>query len=493
MKIKKILSLFVSAVMALNAVPAFPAVKRDVNDPVLREIINELNSKMPKFINRYGDTVFVEDEPVTRGALIEALYEYDKRVKGAAPEAAPDKTSVTRQEFDSLRNRISFIANAVAEQNQNAAGKADNRSGAAASVDIVNIISDLKPNMPMLLDGSLKSSKVFMELQQKVEAGSGSARQYSSGSSSSLLKDMDSLNEKVDMLSKKVDLTSSQIIRIEKSSSGKQSSSGGSDALFKDVDSLNEKFDMLSKKVDLASNQISRIEKSSSGKQSSSGGSDALFKDVDSLNEKFNMLSKRMDLASNQISRIEKSSKGSSDGGGSGVSYDAVSKEISYINERLALLSKKLDDAELNKTSSSAPRNSSAALSEISEIKRNLEQIQANYVRVSKRLDDLNSRPPASAVAGGSLDTTYFVTQLNDIRRTVEDVPTASDIRQEITKSQIQTRSDIKKIEERLNNMHGNRSYSSGREENSSSGGSGAAIATISLGITMIAALFVAR
>jgi hypothetical protein len=43
------------------------------------------------------------------------------------------------------------------------------------STDIVRIIADFEPNMPMLLDNSLKYSKVFNELQQQVNYGDGLA------------------------------------------------------------------------------------------------------------------------------------------------------------------------------------------------------------------------------------------------------------------------------------------------------------------------------
>ncbi|MCL2390257.1 MAG: hypothetical protein FWC88_02390, partial [Endomicrobia bacterium] len=216
MKIKKMISLFVAAVMTVNAAPVFSAVKRDVNDPVLREIINEFSTKMPKFIDRYGETVFVEEEPVTRGSLLQALYEYDKRTRSAVASLSADasKTFITRQEFDSLKNKISSF--------EKKGGKSSD------GVDIVQLISDLTPNMPMLLDSSLKNSKVFRELQQQVESGGGSGFK----GSASLLKNIDSLNVKVDMLSKRMDLTSNQIAGLSKTGPNK---GGDSEFSSKDI------------------------------------------------------------------------------------------------------------------------------------------------------------------------------------------------------------------------------------------------------------------
>ncbi|MDR3256543.1 MAG: hypothetical protein LBT18_02670 [Endomicrobium sp.] len=179
MKIK-LLVWFVTGIFFLNTVsPAFSAPKKDVRDPVLREIINELGSKMPKFTNKYGDSVFVEDEPLTRGAFISALYEYDKKIKGSIQvetSVNPKGQLVSRQEFDSLKNKVSLL-----EKTGLSLG-----SGTSKDVDIVKIISDLEPNMPMLLDNSLRNSKVFKELQQQVldNSGSGTGSVYASATPS---------------------------------------------------------------------------------------------------------------------------------------------------------------------------------------------------------------------------------------------------------------------------------------------------------------------
>ena len=67
---------------------------------------------MPKFIDKYGETVFVEDEPITRGSLISAIYEYDKRTKSTSSGAVAGdsgKVSITRQEFDTLKTKVASI------------------------------------------------------------------------------------------------------------------------------------------------------------------------------------------------------------------------------------------------------------------------------------------------------------------------------------------------------------------------------------------------
>jgi hypothetical protein len=165
--IKKLIRFIISLAIITNvSASIFADQKRDVRDPVLREIINELGGKMPKFTNKYGDSVFVADEPLTRGSFISALYEYDKKIRGKASEspADPNGQLISKREFDLLKNKVSSL-----EKTGVSAGK----GGIAKNIDIVAIISDLEPNMPMLLDNSLKSSKVFKELQQQILSGSG--------------------------------------------------------------------------------------------------------------------------------------------------------------------------------------------------------------------------------------------------------------------------------------------------------------------------------
>lgn len=135
----------------------FAEVKKDVSDPVLREIIASFSPRMPRFIDKHGVGLFVSDEPITRGGLMMAIYEYDKSLK------INKKDFVTRQEFDEI------------------AGKLTSRSGGSSStakLDITEVLNDLQPNMPILLDNSLNNSKVFMNFKNEILAdrqGGGAA------------------------------------------------------------------------------------------------------------------------------------------------------------------------------------------------------------------------------------------------------------------------------------------------------------------------------
>lgn len=378
MKTNKILSCLIAAALICNvASPAFSAAKRDVNDPVLREIINELSKKMPKFIDKYGETVFVEDEPITRGSLISAIYEYDKRIKGAAGAVAAEsagKTSITRQEFDALKNKVAAIekktpdtaaVSAKAEITRQEFDVLRNKvttiektpPSSGGKIDSIALMATLEPNMPALIDKNLKNSKAFKDLQQQV-AVSGKSTGASPASVTAFNKEMEEINKK-----------------------------------------------------------------------------------LDSLTERVNTASLEKDKASSKVT--------------------------------------------------------SASQKELTDIKKTLMQIQTSYVALSKRIDELDSKTayasssPKSGESSGT-ELTYINKQLNDIRKTVSDVPSVGEMRKEIDRSKNQTQADIERIEKRLNNISKN-SPSASYSEEESKGNSGATIATISLGITMIAALFVAR
>lgn len=394
MKINKLLSCLIAAALIVNASPVFSAAKRDVNDPVLREIINELSKKMPKFIDKYGETVFVEDEPITRGALISAIYEYDRRAGGGAaavPETS-SKVSITRQEFDSLRNKVASLEKT-----------SSSRTASGGNADVVTLIANLEPNMPMLLDNSLKNSKVFKELQQQVLAGGGA--KGGTVLSATVTKDITNLNTRLDTLAKKIDSTALKVDSISTANAG--------------------------------------------------------------------------------------GTKGS-------VSYAAVSKDIDEINEKIEVLSKRIDTAQAGSTSGSKVAASGVTKKEMEDLRKTLIQIQTSYVALSKRVDEVDSRPVvASGGSSSGADVSHINKQLSDIRKTVAGVPSTSDIKREIDRSKNQTQSDIERIERRLNSLSRNYASSESSSQSSSSGekgsGGAATIATISLGITMIAALFVAR
>jgi hypothetical protein len=135
---------------------AYAEPKKDVSDPVLNEIIQSLGPRMPRFVDKHGKDVFVADEAVTRGSFVFALYEYDKSLK------LPKKDYVSRMEFDELNARLKMI-----EKGGGGRPVARDESEKSA-IDITQVLNDLAPNMPMLLDDSLNKSKVFVGLRYEV-------------------------------------------------------------------------------------------------------------------------------------------------------------------------------------------------------------------------------------------------------------------------------------------------------------------------------------
>ena len=188
---KKLTTLLLALLISANGV-AFATPKRDVADPALREIITQLQPRMPRFIDKYGANVFVADEPITRGSLLSALYEFDAKTRVQQGQAA---SAISRQEFDALRTRL------VAVENRAPASAAAGRA-ASAQVDVIALVNELQPNMPMLLDASLNNSRVFQELRTQVAAGgtAGDGAGVSQAAVSDINARIASLNQKVDNL-----------------------------------------------------------------------------------------------------------------------------------------------------------------------------------------------------------------------------------------------------------------------------------------------------
>jgi myosin heavy subunit len=188
---KKQISVMVSlAIILVSGAPLFAADKKDVADPVLKEVINELSPKMPRFIDKYGPSIFVSDEQVTRAALLLALYEYDKRNSAASLAA----NFASKKDFDLLSTRLSVI------EKSGASGKSS--AAAGSSVDMIKLMNDLDPNMPMLLDNNLANSKVFKDLQKKVDmmglSASSSGKSVPNIALTNMKTDIDNLNKRIE-------------------------------------------------------------------------------------------------------------------------------------------------------------------------------------------------------------------------------------------------------------------------------------------------------
>ncbi|OGS24485.1 MAG: hypothetical protein A2314_08000 [Elusimicrobia bacterium RIFOXYB2_FULL_50_12] len=140
------------------------AEKKDVTDPVLREIISSFSDRMPKFIDKHGADIFVVDGTVTRGTLMQVFYEYDKSLK------IPRKEAVSRQELDEIKKKLALL-----EKNIMAP------PASLTKHDMMQLINDLMPNMPVLLDNSLMNSKVFASLREQVVSANQGGTAVSAG------------------------------------------------------------------------------------------------------------------------------------------------------------------------------------------------------------------------------------------------------------------------------------------------------------------------
>ena len=221
-KTKKFLSWLAAAAIVFNGASlSFAQSKRDVNDPVLREIINELSKKMPKFINKYGETVFVEDEPITRGALIAAIYEYDRRTKSPAETAVPAASQITKQELEALRAKVAAL-----EKSGVSSAKPSSKSD--GNVDMIALIADLEPNMPALLDNSLKQSKVFMDLQRQIASGGRASGKDSLGGRASSNKEIAEMHERLEQISIRLAIAETSLGSSNKNTKARGSSGGDS-------------------------------------------------------------------------------------------------------------------------------------------------------------------------------------------------------------------------------------------------------------------------
>lgn len=142
--------------------PAQPRVdKKDVTDPVLQEIIANFSNRMPKFLNQYGANVFVADGPVTRGSLLVAFYEFNKTL--SLPKSG-ETGGVSRREAEDMRARLAAL-----EKGGAGGGARQPLSAGLNPQEVAQLLNDLEPNMPILLDNTLDNSKIFSELKTSFE------------------------------------------------------------------------------------------------------------------------------------------------------------------------------------------------------------------------------------------------------------------------------------------------------------------------------------
>ncbi|MDR2192640.1 MAG: hypothetical protein LBO62_07175 [Endomicrobium sp.] len=399
----KVLSWLIAAFLLLNAYPSFAQEKKDVKDPVLREIISQMKDKMPKFINKHGDSLFVEDELISRASLLSAFYEYDTKIGSSLGKGS----FANKQDLDSLSKKVDALAKSSA--------KAES-SAPSAKIDIVALINELDPNMPTLLDKNLKNSKVFKELQKQVGAAGASPSKVPS-SMISVEKDLREINARIDALAKNFD-------SVKRDASSLSSSGADSVYVDKEISNVNKRLDALSKKIDGIKNVPASAQASSSSPAPESVSAAYVDAEIADLNRKIEALSKQLN-SSKPVTPVDQ----------------ALQKDINQSNKKIDELADKINS--LSKTASlSAASSSSASSREMEEIKRNLQQIQQSYVNLSRRLDDL-SASVAGAAQKEKPEIIFINKQIEDIKKSISEIP--NDFQKEIIKTKSETQSDISK------------------------------------------------
>jgi len=500
---KKFLSVLVTVFMFVNMFSNCFAAKKDVADPVLQQIISELSSRMPRFINKYGAAVFVADENITRGALLQALYEFDK--KSSASSSASSDASVgvvSKKDYDALNAKVIAL-----EKKIRAGGVSSGSSSKSQSVDLVEIMDDLEVNMPMLLDNTLADSKVFKALEKKVNAAGGAAVASTSGStaSSSVSQTaLTSLQKNVAALTKKVDDVELSLASVKKSGSAK-GSKDDSFASSAEFTNLQKNMDALTKKVDNVELSLASVKKSGSTKGSKEN---LLYSSTDITNLQKNMdaLTKKVDDVELSLASVKSSAAASLKGSGTkNTTTDAqmlydfknFQKEIDAVNKKVSSMELKLAKSKTDSSIYNGPSQE-----DFNSLKKTIIQMNQSYISVGKRLDNLekeqqivsasnNSSSSASSLSAKQMQ--LINARINSIRQSVDDIKAENISKYSSTKNT----ADIKSIEKRLSNLEktDKASYtSSGSAKGSDSGSNKAStVAKISLGLSMVAALFVAR
>lgn len=139
----------------------FSAKKIDVMDSLLQNVIDYFYEKLPKFIDKYGKDRFVADEPLTRGSILLLLYEYEQSLK---KDTSIGDISSLQKKLDILEKKVLSL------EKQQPSAQPISQPTQQTKFDIFEIMKELSPNMPVMLDTTLEKSEVFSSLKKEVEA-----------------------------------------------------------------------------------------------------------------------------------------------------------------------------------------------------------------------------------------------------------------------------------------------------------------------------------
>ena len=364
---KKLLSVALSVFMLVGMADFSFAAKKDVADPVLQQIISELNDRMPRFINKYGAAIFVADEQITRGALLQALYEFDKKSSASSSKVASVSSSgvISKKDYDALNTKISALEKKV---------KSSSGSGGKANVDMVQLMNDLEPNLPMMLDNSLASSKVFKQLEAKVNSG-GSAG--GTNVSSSVLKD---LQKNISEMNSKINNVESSLATLGKDGSKVGSSANNAQVMY-EIKNFKNDMNSVNKKIEDMEAKLAKAKTDSSGSSSSSKEDVAtLKKTLVQMQQSYVTLGKRLDNVEKEQNLLASSSSGSS-------SASLSDKQMKLINLKINSIKEDVDSIKVDTSKISNDKSS------------------ADIKRIEKRLSNLENSDRSSSSSGVSSDS----------------------------------------------------------------------------------------
>lgn len=414
------------ALLLAVPVPAMAGMK-DVTDPVLQEVLTNFGPRMPRFIEKHGSSVFVSDEAVTRASLMLALYEYDKSLK------IPKKEYVSKQEFDDFRSKLSL-------QGRESTAPT---SAAAAKIDIMQIINDLQPNMPILLDGSLASSKVFQNLKTELMAKVSSS---GGGDSASARAELLELTRRMERLERGGSVSSSSSKSFDPGTSRQE---------------LEQMRDKLS--------AIERTMTSLAATSASSPASDEVRRSLGQTQNDIASLARRID-------RMEKDGKTASE-----PHVDTVVRDdISNLKERVQQMETR------------------TARSSSNEFKDAIVKAQNDMSRMARRIDDLETRPVQTASGVPVVNTRNLATksELEDVYAklsviekniVMNDDMSAADVKKDLA----QARREIARLEKKIEDV--SRDGGSRAEFRSESPAYASLLRRVTFGLGVVAALFIAR
>jgi predicted nucleic acid-binding Zn-ribbon protein len=405
------------AACAATGVMSWAEDKKDISDPVLKEIISSFYPRMTRFIDTHGANVFVADEPITRGKLLLALYEYDKSLK------INKKDFVTKQELDEVRNKLSLI-------------ERGGGGGAVASsrVDVTQIINDLQPNMPILLDNSLNDSKVFNSLRNEIWT-------KKQDMPDTIVSDLAITKNELSLLEK----------RLQKVEGSRVSAGGTTSAYVTDAETKEELGEIRER--------LAYIENKSD---------DDMKKKVVQTQNELSVVEKRLQKMERSVASIDR------EAGTSALSApDAVTKqELGEIRERLAYIENKSDD----------------------DVKKTTVQTQNELFALEKRLQKME-RSITSINRDGGMTTAYAAPdtgtkqELGEIRERLAHLESKSD--DDIKKSMAQNQKELARLKKRIDDVERPASVESGSSSELRQYTS--LLTKVSFGLSMIAAFFIAR